>query len=258
MTQSTHAAAAPIRSDWMIPAGLLLLSLVPAIAGVVRLTQLTGGAAITPANQRFFDAPWPVVLHILTVIPFSIVGAFQFARGFRRRHRNWHRAAGRVLVGLGLTAAASGLWMTLMYPWPEGDGVILYFVRLVFGAAMLVSITAGAFAVRRRDFATHGEWMLRGYAIGMGAGTQVLTHLPWFILAEGRPGEGPRAIMMTAGWVINVAIAEWVIRRARRGRRDRRDSDRRDSDSRDPSKLTGVNPASPPRSARRRSSASSS
>jgi hypothetical protein len=100
--------------------------------------------------------------------------------------------------------------------------------------------------------------MLRGYAIGMGAGTQVLTHLPWFILAEGRPGEGPRAIMMTAGWVINVAIAEWVIRRARRGRRDRRDSDRRDSESRDPSKLTGVNPAAPPRSARRRSSASSS
>jgi hypothetical protein len=27
--------------------------------------------------------------------------------------------------------------------------------------------------------------MTRAYAIGLGAGTQVLTHLPWFVLADG-------------------------------------------------------------------------
>jgi hypothetical protein len=43
----------------------------------------------------------------------------------------------------------------------------------------------------------------------------VLTHLPWFILADGKPGETPRAVMMGAGWVINVIVAEWVIRRGR-------------------------------------------
>jgi hypothetical protein len=55
--------------------------------------------------------------------------------------------------------------------------------------------------------------MTRAYAIGLGAGTQVLTHLPWGILAEGKPGEFPRTVMMAAGWVINLAFAEWVIRR---------------------------------------------
>ena len=58
----------------------------------------------------------------------------------------------------------------------------------------------------------HGAWMIRAYALGMGAGTQVLTHLPWFLLA-GYPGEWTRAILMGAGWVINVAVAEWIIRK---------------------------------------------
>ena len=61
--------------------------------------------------------------------------------------------------------------------------------------------------------------MIRGYAIGLGAGTQVLTHLPWFLLVDGRPGELPRAVMMGAGWVINLVLAEWIIRsRAARSR----------------------------------------
>jgi hypothetical protein len=54
--------------------------------------------------------------------------------------------------------------------------------------------------------------MTRAYAIGMGAETQVLTHLPWFILV-GKPGESERAALMGAGWVINLVVAEWVIRR---------------------------------------------
>jgi hypothetical protein len=54
--------------------------------------------------------------------------------------------------------------------------------------------------------------MMRAYAIGLGAGTQVLTHLPWFILV-GKPGESSRAVLMGAGWVINLFVAEWIIRK---------------------------------------------
>ena len=202
------------RSVWRIPALLILLSAVPAVAGTARLVQLAGGAGITPENARFFAMPLPVVIHILSVIPFSILGAFQFVPSLRRRTSRWHRMAGRVLAPLGLAAALSGLWMTQFYPWVAPDGVAVYLERLVFGWAMVVSIAVGIDAVRRRDFAAHGEWMLRAYAIGMGAGTQVFTHLPWFILM-GRPGELPRAVMMGAGWVINVIVAEWIIRKGR-------------------------------------------
>jgi uncharacterized membrane protein len=203
------------RSDWLVSAALVTLSLVPAIAGTVRLNQLADGGPVTAENARFFAAPLPVVLHILAVIPYSILGAFQFSPGLRRRHRGWHRAAGRVLAPCGLVAAATGLWMAHFYAWPPGDGQGVYLERVVFGLAMFVSIVLALDAVRRRDFAAHSEWMTRAYAIGLGAGTQVLTHLPWFVLVDGRPGEGPRAVMMGAGWVINVVAAEWVIRRGR-------------------------------------------
>ena len=46
----------------------------------------------------------------------------------------------------------------------------------------------------------------------MGAGTQVLTHLPWLIFVGGRPGEGSRAVMMGLAWIINAVLAEYVIR----------------------------------------------
>jgi len=46
----------------------------------------------------------------------------------------------------------------------------------------------------------------------------VLTHLPWFILV-GKPGESSRAVLMGAGWVINLVVAEWAIRKASSRRR---------------------------------------
>jgi hypothetical protein len=55
--------------------------------------------------------------------------------------------------------------------------------------------------------------MIRAYAIGLGAGTQVLTHLPWFLLVDLKPGYLPRAVMMGLGWIINITVAENVIRK---------------------------------------------
>jgi hypothetical protein len=59
--------------------------------------------------------------------------------------------------------------------------------------------------------------MVRAYAIALGAGTQVFTHLPWVLLV-GTPGGYPRDAMMATGWLINVAVAEWFLRRPSRRR----------------------------------------
>ncbi|MFN8589274.1 MAG: DUF2306 domain-containing protein [Candidatus Eisenbacteria bacterium] len=205
------------RPDWWVPASLVLLSLVPAVAGTLRLGELATSAPVTDANARFFAAPLPVVLHVLAVVPYSILGAFQFAPGIRRSHRTWHRRVGAGLLLAGVIAAVTGLWMAHFYPWPEGDGVALYAERLLVGTAMLVALVLAALAIPRRDFVAHGEWMTRAYALGIGAGTQVLTHLPWFLLV-GKPGETARSVLMGAAWVLNVGVAEWVIRRQRRRR----------------------------------------
>jgi uncharacterized membrane protein len=197
-----------------VPAGLLLLIAVPVTAGAVRLAQLARGAAITPQNARFFAQPLPVVLHIVCASTFCVLGVFQFAPRLRRR--SWHRIAGRVIVPCGVVAVLSGLWMSLFYPRPPGDGDLLAGLRLVFGSAMAASLVLGFLAVRRRDYRQHRAWMLRGYAIGMGAGTQVFTSLPW-AAATGHAATGtPRALLLGAGWVINLAVAERIIGRTRR------------------------------------------
>ena len=120
--------------------------------------------------------------------------------------------SGRILAPCALVVALTGLWMAQFYPWPAGDGVALYLMRVVVGSAMAVSVVLSAAAIRRRDFAAHGAWMTRAYALGLGAGTQVLTHLPWFLFV-GQPDESVRALLMGSAWVINLVVAERFIRR---------------------------------------------
>jgi uncharacterized membrane protein len=210
-SQKTRAPTKAGSATWLVPA-LLVLSAIPLAFGAVRLTQLAGGAEITPANARFFASPLPVVLHILSASVYALLGAFQFAPGFRRRRPGWHRAAGRLLIACGLLVGLSGLWMTLFYPGANGAGELLYALRLLFGSAMVVSIVLGFAAIRRGDVIGHRAWMMRGYAIGLGAGTQVLTLAAGAVIA-GPPSELSRALLMGAGWVINLAVAEWAIRK---------------------------------------------
>lgn len=202
-----------MRREWMIPAGLVVLALVPTLAGAVRVAELAGDPVVTPANARFVAEPLPVLLHVVGAVIYALLGAFQFAPGFRRRHRRWHRMAGGLLIPAGFLVAGTGLWMTATFPWAVGDGLAVYLERLLFGTMMLVSLILGLDAIRRRAFADHGAWMVRAYAIGMGAGTQVLTHLPWAVLMDAPPDGAPRAVMMGLGWVLNLVVAEWVIRR---------------------------------------------
>jgi uncharacterized membrane protein len=200
------------RREWLVPAALITLSLIPVAAGAARVTELSSGAQVTPDNARFLAAPVPVVVHIVGASLYCLLGAFQFVPVIRRRRPGWHRAAGRLLVPCGLAAAFAGLWMTLFYPRPDDVGALLTGFRLVFGGAMALSIVLGLTAIRRRDIAQHRAWMTRAYAIGVGAGTQALTQLPW-ILAVGPLGRLSKALLMLAAWVINLAVAEWVIRR---------------------------------------------
>ena len=117
-----------------------------------------------------------------------------------------------LVVGSGLVVALSGLWMAQFYELPELDGALLYAFRLLFGWLMAAAIVLGFAAIRRGDVRGHRAWMMRGYAIGLGAGTQVLTLLAGEMVA-GPPSVLGRALLMGAGWAINLAIAEWIIRR---------------------------------------------
>jgi uncharacterized membrane protein len=202
------------KADWLIPGGLVVLSLVPAIAGSARLAQFASGVVPNDAGARFHADPAPMVWHIVAVVIYSLLGAFQFSPGFRRRNPRWHRIAGRILLPAGMIAALSGLYMAGSYPWPPFDGFALYVVRLIVGTSMAMSLVLGFRAVLRRDFTAHSAWMIRAYALGLGAGTQVFTHIPYIAFPEIQ-GELSRTICMAAGWAINYVVAEWIIARGR-------------------------------------------
>jgi uncharacterized membrane protein len=206
-------------TQWLPPVGLILLSLIPVLAGAVRLTELMGSPEITANNARFVASPIPVTVHIVTVTLYSLLGAFQFVPSLRRGSPNWHRIVGRILIPAGVLVALTGLWMNFFYARPPGDGESLVVVRFIVGSLMLASIVLAVLAIRRRDFSSHGAWMTRGYALALGAGTQVFTGLPWAVIVGpiGAGDELPRTVLMTAGWVINLGVAEYVIRR--RGQR---------------------------------------
>lgn len=215
MTSFAHTAR-----GWLAPAGLIALSLVPMAAGTMRLTQLGTGAAVTAENARFFDSPVPVIAHIVGSTLFLLLGALQFAPSLRRR--SWHRLAGRVAAPAGIVSAASGVWMAVAYDLPATSGTVLMVIRIVLGTAMAGGIVFAVLAIRRGRVAAHSAWMTRAYAIGIGAGTQVFTLLPWTLLV-GPPDEFVNTTLMALGWAINMAVAEVVIlRRARASARRRR------------------------------------
>jgi hypothetical protein len=215
------------RAPWLVPIGLIVLSLIPVVAGAMRLTELAGGAVVTEQNARFFGSPIPVVTHVVSVTVFCLVGAFQFVPSLRRGTRGkraWHQMAGLILIPAGLLAALSGLWMSVFYPPQPGDSALLLVFRLVFGSAMAASIVLAVRAILWRDFMRHNAWMTRAYAIGVAAGTQALVLIPGTVIF-GQADKLSRALLMGAAWVINLAVAEYVIhRRARHGGRRSRPS----------------------------------
>jgi len=214
VTARSQARAGSGSAGWLAPVGLLLLGLLPVIAGAFRLEQLSGISDAMPANARFAPMPLPVVLHIVSATALSILGPLQFAAGFRRRRPAWHRVAGRLLVGCGLLVGLTGLWMTLFYAPPDNSGLVLFASRIVFGSAMVVSIVIGLAVILRRNVQSHRAWMARGYAIGLGAATQMLVLMVAGIVA-GAPNEFTHDLLMALSWVINLAVAEWAIRRRR-------------------------------------------
>ena len=110
------------------------------------------------------------------------------------------------------------MWLTLLYDRKEGTGDLLYGVRLVVASYMAVAVMLGLTAIRRRDIKAHRGWMIRAYALALGAGTQAFT--VGFGEAMFGSGVGRTDLMMSAGWALNLVVAE-VMLRAGRGGRDR-------------------------------------
>jgi uncharacterized membrane protein len=211
---ASRRATSDGRGEWWIPTALLALTFVPVAAGAARLVDLSSGR--TAENARFLDLPVPIVVHVVGATTYCVLGAFQLVPSLRRSRPRWHRLAGRVLVPAGLAAALSGLWMAVLSDLPAHDNTALMWVRIAFGSLMVVGLVRGTLAIVRHDVATHRRWMARAYAVGQGAGTQALVLGPVALLVD-EPGGDLKAVGMGFAWVLNLVVAEWLLRRSPSG-----------------------------------------
>jgi hypothetical protein len=201
------------RPEWLLLVTLVVYSFIPAVGGLLRMLEFAGGPAFVPPNPRAVVEPFPVIVHILASIVFCLAGALQFLPSIRRHRIRIHRASGRIVAAAGAVAALSGVWMTHFFAFPtELQGSLLYVVRIMLGLSMFGLIAWSLIAIRVGNVVGHRVAILRAYAIGQGASTQSFLLMAW-MGAFGTEPLGPlRDVLMCLSWLVNLLVAELMIR----------------------------------------------
>jgi uncharacterized membrane protein len=170
-----------------------------------------------------------LVAHIFTAAVALVLGPLQFIPKVRARKRV-HRTIGRVYLFAGVAPSAVAAIPVALW-----SGRRLTQIGLIT-AAVLWLVTGGLAyrAARRHDFNAHRRWMLRNYALTFLAVTARIL-VPLLLLVQILFGGadaasiGARAPSMipigqTVGWIVNLIVAEGLIRRAPRTGRPRHDA----------------------------------
>ena len=197
---------------------LFLLALIPVLTGIVILISMQQGTLNTLTEPqdliRRASYPWALTGHIIGGSAILILGFAQFSARLRRACPACHRWTGRALIMLGVFFALSSLWMNFsdqaMAASALHDGA-----QNVVAVLFLIVLGLGLAAIRRGDVVRHRVWMLRAYALTLGAATQTVMLLPVFLIygeVEGTAFD----LDFISGWLINLAVAEVLIRRQTR------------------------------------------
>jgi uncharacterized membrane protein len=155
-------------------AGVIFLALV-GIASVVHRAWflrelLTTGhrPSADPIVAGFAQHPFLTLVHIVPGALFMLLGPLQFVNGIRQRRPALHRWMGRTFLVCSVVIGISALVMGLIMPI---GGANESAAIAVFGSLFLFALWRAYRHIRRREFARHREWMIRGFAIGLAVAT---------------------------------------------------------------------------------------
>ena len=200
-----------------IPLGLLLafLPAIPILSSLALMFQIPSGT-YAEDSAHLAVAPISLFVHALAGFAFGITGPVQFVRALRNRFGALHRALGRIFVLSGAVIGLSGL--SILAQVTSQRTPMVDIARGFFGLALLIALAMAMVAIRNRDFLRHRAWVIRSYAIGMGLGTVALVFIPLYIVT-GQPPIGLTSdILLVVTWLLNIAVAEVIIRRSSRSR----------------------------------------
>lgn len=173
-------------------------------AAIYWLPGMIGG----PSNLVNNFGPYPLAAHAAGGSLALLLGPFQFLGGLRARRPLVHRTMGRLYVLGCLVGGVSGLILALgtTSGWVPGLG---------FGTLAIVWLTTtwlGVRAAMRRDFVRHRAWMVRTFALTLGA-ISLRFLLPGMLIGGVDPATA-YDIVAWACWVPNLVLAEiWIAAR---------------------------------------------
>lgn len=172
------------------------------------LLLLVVPAARPPSvRERFAALPLSTFAHLLAGAVALGVGPFQLSSGFRSRFLTAHRWMGRGYVVAVLIGGVGGLALATV----SMGGLT---ARVGFGLLAMLWLATVAVAFRRirsGDLAGHRQWMIRNYALTLGAVTLRL-YIPLSLMA-GIPFDEAYPVIAWLCWVPNLIVAEWLVRR---------------------------------------------
>jgi uncharacterized membrane protein len=195
---------------FVVPLALLLATLLPVLLAVVQVVQIPLGA-LPEDSQRLTATPILHFMHVLGGATFAILGPIQFGRALLPKFGRLHRVLGRVFVATGAMISVSSL--ALLWHFPDTYSVAISAGRLVFGIALGVALAIAMHAIYLRNVTRHRNWMIRAYAIGIGATAVTMVFFPIYLIT-GKPPQGLVADTAFLGaWMACVLFAEGLVRR---------------------------------------------
>jgi uncharacterized membrane protein YozB (DUF420 family) len=220
MTATPELGRAPARTPRLVVAILVVLAVaIPVLAFPYVLLDRDASRIDVQT-----DVMWiALVIHVPAASVAAVLGALQFVPRIRA-DRQRHRRIGRTFLAVGTLAfVVTGIPLALTTP----DGNLTRFGVLVPAVLWpLLAVTAWT-AIRRREVVRHQEWMTRLYALTLFAITArmvtpilLLVQVP---VMDSRYGGDVQAAVAASipygqwlGWIVNLVVAELIIRRTRR------------------------------------------
>jgi uncharacterized membrane protein len=150
-------------------------------------------------------------MHVVGGATFGILGPIQFGRVLMRKYGQLHRVLGRVFVAAGAMISLSSL--SLLWHFPAAYSLAVNSGRLLFGIALGAALVMAMLAIRKRDFARHRNWMIRAYAIGMGATAVTMVFFPIYAITGAAPTGLVSDIVFLGSWTACIVFAEALVRR---------------------------------------------
>ena len=179
------------------------------VAGAIRLSDMTQDPPPTDAfGVRYIQHPWIALLHMVPGLLFLTLAPLQFVARIRQQRIGVHRWLGRVLATCAMITGVFAL--VVSFGFPAFGGISTQAATIFFGAIFLFALAKAIRHIRKKEVSRHREWMIRVFALAMGAAS-----IRGFIgLFMGLSDYSLEQIFGTSFWLgfgVNLLIAEvWI------------------------------------------------